>query len=238
MPGSQSQVKFWEDIWYSNYSFATLYPHLYHICKNIQVLLTEVIHSQGKCISFRRTLTEVDRQEWGSILHILSNISFTHLQDRISWRWEPTGQFSVRSLYKILNFRGEIATNSLLWWTVPIPHKIQIFMWLVCKHKILTRDVLASKGWTGSPICNFCTSHKTANHLFINCPLVKQVWFWMGKGQHYFSNWSSIEDVVNFALSLPKYDKLAFILTFSAMCWTIWKYRNELCFQNIQQKTG
>lgn len=79
---------------------------------------------------------------------------------------------------------------------------------------------------------------ESADHIFVACSLVKQVWFWMGKSQHYFTQWVTMEDVIEFALTLSKYEKQAFIMVFSAICWTIWKHRNRLCFQNAQPKFG
>lgn len=202
------------------------------------MLLTSVINTQGVCVKFRRTLVGIDQQEWASILHTISSISFTHSHDKVSWRWEPTGAFSVRSLYKILNFRGEQVAHPMLWWSIPIPHKIQIFMWLTCKYKILTKDHLKTKGWQGSIKCEFCNQEESVNHMFITCSFARQVWFWMGQCHQHFFKWSSMEDIITFAVSLPKYDKTAFLMVLSALCWTIWKHRNELCFQNVQPKTG
>jgi hypothetical protein len=181
LPGTQSTVRFWSDICHNNCTLASLYPQLYSICWDKQVLLTEIINSQGECVTFRRTLVGIDLKDWASILQLISSFSFTHSHDKIFWRWESSGTFSVRSLYKILNFRGIIPPNSRLWWDIPIPHKIQIFMWLTCQSKILTKDQLREKGWIGSASCPFCNADETVNHLFITCSLVRQVWFWMGK---------------------------------------------------------
>ena len=32
--------------------------------------------------------------------------------------------------------------------------------------------------------------------------------------------------------------KNAFLMVFSAICWTIWKHRNDLCFNKVPIKTG
>lgn len=42
---------------------------------------------------------------------------------------------------------------------------------------------------------------------------------------------------MHFACSLPKNLQMAFLLVFSALSWTIWKLRNELCFQHHTSKT-
>ena len=44
--------------------------------------------------------------------------------------------------------------------------------------------------------------------------------------------------IIIFAVTLPKHEKTAFLMVLSALCWTIWKHRDELCFQNAHLKTG
>jgi hypothetical protein len=59
----------------------------------------------------------------------------------------------------------------------------------------------------------------------------------MGKSQDQFYTWTSVADIITFALSLPKHSQTAFLIMFSALCWTIWKIRNESCFQHTKQKS-
>lgn len=105
-PGNTSTVRFWEDIWLDNRALATQFPQLYDYCVNKDVLFSEVINSQGQAVQFYDILTAVCLAEWNHILHTLSRISFTHEHDKLSWRWDNTGRFSVNTLYKFLNFRG------------------------------------------------------------------------------------------------------------------------------------
>lgn len=112
-------------------------------------------------------------------------------------------------------------------------------MWLACKRRILTKDVLQTKGWQGSPVCMFCHQLESVDHLFLTCTVAKQVWFWMGKSQFFFfTQWNTMEDIIEFSFTLSKSEQQAFLMVFSAICWTIWKHRNELCFQNAQPKSG
>lgn len=36
---------------------------------------------------------------------IISSTAFTHGDDHLSWQWNSTGQFSVKSVYIFFNFR-------------------------------------------------------------------------------------------------------------------------------------
>jgi hypothetical protein len=39
-------------------------------------------------------------------------------------------------------------------------------------------------------------------------------------------------------MSLPNNEKIAFLIVFSVICWTIWKHQNNLCFNKVPIKTG
>lgn len=77
-------------------------------------------------------------------------------------------------------------------------------MWLVAKNRILTKQNLQRKGWQGNPSSQFCGESETTSHFFIQCRLSQHIWFWMGKNQEYFREWSSIKDIIAFALTLPE----------------------------------
>lgn len=96
--GSNSQLSFWHTIWSDNCSLATRFPHLYQICSNKTVTVDEIVNSQGTVVTFRRSLGGILYNEWTDILCLISSTSFTHHLDKITWRWETSRLFTVRSL--------------------------------------------------------------------------------------------------------------------------------------------
>jgi zinc-binding in reverse transcriptase len=40
-------------------------------------------------------------------------------------------------------------------WNLKIPLKVKIFIWLALQGKMLTKDVLLCRGWSGSASCVF-----------------------------------------------------------------------------------
>jgi hypothetical protein len=60
---------------------------------------------------------------------------------------------------------------------------------------------------------------------------VRQVWFWMGICQDLIGHWTSVTDILQYTGSLLGKDRCAFGTMLSAVCWTIWKYRNEVIFK-------
>lgn len=105
-------------------------------------------------------------------------------------------------------------------------------MCLTKHNKILTKDNLNTKGCTGSPTCLFCAATKTVTHLFLKCPLIQQIWFWLGETQDYMHNWDTFEDINDFALHLPGTQRAGFLIVVSALCWVVWKYYDDIFFDN------
>lgn len=125
-----------------------------------------MINFQGQLVVVNSQLDHIQMQEWHTILYFISSISFTHNFDKIAWKWEASEIFSFRSLHKFLNFRGIAPIRPMLWWSLSIPYKIRIFMWLLTKNKILTKVKLHSKGWRGSTQCHLCSGIEDVNHFF------------------------------------------------------------------------
>ena len=110
-------------------------------------------------------------------------------------------------------------------------------MWLVMHNRILTKNNLYKKGWRGDLTCQFCHKRETITHLFLKCFVARQIWFWFGRSQQHFTDWHSISDIFEFAGTLSKNHQIAFLVIFSAICWTLWKHRNAIIFQDTSIKT-
>ena len=57
---------------------------LFVLSFNKDISLAEVIHSQGHNIKFRKTLTGCLLVDWTNLLNRISQIAFTHAQDRLA----------------------------------------------------------------------------------------------------------------------------------------------------------
>lgn len=86
--------------------------------------------------------------------HILADPEFSKRYS--SLEMAPSGQFSVHSAYEWLVFRGMIPDQAETWWNFPIPLKVKVFMSSMSNNKILTRDNLLKREWSGSQLCCFC----------------------------------------------------------------------------------
>ena len=97
---------------------------------------------------------------------------FRDRKDRLFWRWDGQGRFTVHSFYKWLEFGGIRNRDYDTVWKVKIPFKIKIFLWLVIKKRVLTRVHFSTRGWQGDISCVFCGEPETVDYLFVQCPFI------------------------------------------------------------------
>ena len=116
-------------------------------------------------------------------------------------------------------------------WGVRLPLKVKIFLWLVLKGKILTKDNLLRRGWSGDEACVFCGMDENINHLFLVCSLSKFIWNIVGCAfnlpcppvdiQQLMNNWMGCSD---------KRIRRLVIVGVVAIVWSVWRVRNTACF--------
>lgn len=156
------------------------------------------------------------------------NSRFT--EDQIYWKEEVSGDYSIRSAYRLLQAqktRWTVEDNGSWWrkiWQVKAPPKVLNLIWRALSYCLPTMVMLAQKYvpvLTVCPVCN--VAEETIIHARVTCPFANQCWQRVipdvqqefGRG---FEGW--LEKVMN---SINK-DRRAGVFT---VCWAIWKARNE-----------
>jgi hypothetical protein len=123
-----------------------------------------------------------------------------------------------------------VVTNNSYIWKIKVPLKIKVFLWLLHRQAILTKDNLVKKNWHINVMCYFSNSYETIQHLFFECALTKFIW-------------RVIE--ITFGLAIPlnikhvfselvqrmnEKDKKLLYVRMDAIFWSIWLSRNDLIF--------
>ncbi len=153
----------------------------------------------------------------------------------MGWRWCTNGAFSVKSTYKVLNDGGLRDACALKIWNLRVPAKVQIFVWLALKKRLLTTDNLAKRGWSGSELCVLCGSeNETVDHILLNCVYTRFVAWWVlgvmdheGAGDDVRSVWEKgmlrgSPGAVNVRLA-----------SVATLWWVVWDIRNKTIFQQV-----
>ena len=116
-------------------------------------------------------------------------------------------------------------------WKIKIPLKVKVFLWLLHRGVILTKDNLAKRNWNGSKLCSCCQNDETIAHLFFNCQMACLLWriisitFGLSKPNsvvHLFGTWLQ---------GLKRRQKNIMFPGLCALLWAVWLSRNDIVFQ-------
>ncbi len=165
---------------------------------------------------------------------LLSGLSPSRGTDTLRWRWDPAEAFSVRTTYTFLQDGGvKVVLFDKLWGT-KAPLKVKIFIWTALKDRILTKDNLSVRGWTGDVItCVFCgVAIETVNHLLAECTAIKALLGAQLLFKRHLCNSSTVLNLWKFCCSpggsLGRRERSIIF----ASWWSIWLERNRRIFEN------
>jgi hypothetical protein len=176
-------------------------------------------------------LGEISMQKWWknglNLWKICESIDFSPDCDALIWAYNSDGHYSTSSLYSIISYQGITPIFVPAMWSLVVPPRVHIFLWLLSNNKLMTRDNL-KKRHLGKPIsCEFCSEPETISHLFFDCIVARRSWSSVSN----FLNLqlgSDFESVARFWLANKKHWVTNSIC--AAVMWSIWKTRNSMIF--------
>jgi hypothetical protein len=171
---SGNQIRFWEDIWLGLNTLREQYPNLYYIIRMKDDTIAKVLSTVPLNISLRRSL-EANLQSWYNLVMRIAQVHLNDRPDIFRWSLKSDGQFSVSSMYSAL-LDTHIVPHNIYLWKLKIPLNIKVFLWLLYKKVILTKDNLVKRNWHGNEKCCFCNNYGTIQHLFFDWDLTKFIW--------------------------------------------------------------
>jgi hypothetical protein len=222
-------IRFWEDKWIGDSALKDQYPNLYNIVRKKSATIAYVFSTRPLNVSFRRNLVAANLQSWHNLILRIANIHLNDQSDVFRWSLKSDGQFSVSSMYQALLDSAIIPHNSHLW-KIRIPLKIKVFLWLLYRESILTKDNLVKRNWHGNDKCCFCNEYETVQHLFFKCALAKFIWriIYLISGfgpphniKHTFGAWIH---------NINSSKRQLLFAGIGAMLWGVWLSRNDVVF--------
>ncbi len=131
-----------------------------------------------------RFISPEGSRELPRLCTLVTGLSLSSSPNAISWRWCSKGRFSVQSAYRFLAFDGGDDRRVGHLWSIRVPLKVKVFLWLGARNKILTADLLSRRGWVGPSMCPLCgRDTERLEHLFFDCPYAREVWGWTLHGE-------------------------------------------------------
>jgi hypothetical protein len=81
----------------------------------------------------------------------------------------------------VVNFREITLVFVSSVWKLLSPPRVQFFLWLLSKNKLLTRDNLAKRKNISDPTCLLRSENESIIHLFFGCCISKLIWKYISK---------------------------------------------------------
>jgi hypothetical protein len=198
----------------------TQYPNLYNIVQRKNATVAEIFSTRPLNILFRRSLVAANLLSWHHLILRLADVHLREHSDIFRWSLKYDGQFSIGLMYQACLDSDIVPHNSYLW-KIKIPLKIKVFLWLLYREEILTKDNLVKSNWHGNEMCSFCNNHETIQHLFFECVLAKFIWrvFHLVSGlfapnniRHMFRSW---------VYGMNPKERQIFLVGIGAMLWAM-----------------
>jgi len=226
-----STCLFWEDNWYNN-PLSAQFPQAYSFARNKSITLQAAQASEQLTNIFSLPLSQQAFQQMQSIQQIL-NERGSQDQNKDEWHYFDThSKFKAAKAYKKLLGQQVIDPAHRWLWKSYCQPKHKVFFWLLLKDRLSTRNLLRRKQMELQSFnCVFCLANleETTQHLFWACPFAQHCWGSLHLHvlhlEDSFSNIAAIKDQLN---------NQFFMVIIILMCWTIWKVRNEMIFNNRQ----
>jgi hypothetical protein len=111
-----------------------------------------------------------------------------------------------------------------------VPPRVQLFLWLLSKNKILTQDSLDKRRRVDDHSCVFCSELETTNHFLFECVMAWRAWEVISE-VHGVQIKSSYESVAGKWMYNKWFGVVNMVSSF--VWWSMWKLRNSLCFQDV-----
>lgn len=167
-------------------------------------------------------------------------------QDGLFWH----GHNSVAQGYKWLLSNRQATSSNLLgtsvfpwkdYWKSKVPHGVLVLVWRIIWNAIPTGITLQKHhiGLGQEALCLFCGQHdETIDHIFMNCPLAKTVWFGLSQGFLVEnSGGSTVVDWINLWIQKWKRCKDVFEDAWITVLITLdvlWFYRNKCLWRAVK----
>jgi hypothetical protein len=221
--GDGRNTRFWLDVWVGDCSLKNLYPKIYHICSDQTISVGEAA-ARCWCLRFRRNLGEAEATEWRQLQATLSRQALSNQQDRVCWKVDKKGSYTVRSLYRFIVDPGCRDLRASDVWNTTLPLRIQIFLSMMFHDRLETAVQLKSRKWVRPNKCKLCGVVEDLDHLFFRCPTSQFIWCWVRDALGRVSFPTSLEEFLSGMVGDPGRDcNRTFIFLLAGVTWAIWK---------------
>ncbi|KAJ0876698.1 putative reverse transcriptase zinc-binding domain-containing protein [Helianthus annuus] len=236
------EISFWLDPWIGDVPLKDLCPSLFRLDRDKRCkVFHRLYRSSGVLVRnwdwSRQPSTGQEIVELARLYEKLDSVSFSGQSDCWSWTGSEDGIYSVGAVKNLFVAEKDVSNLYILDWCKWIPAKCNIFAWRAGLDRLPTAVAFRRRGiFLEETLCPFCSENEeTVDHIFTACSFTSVIW------QH-LSAWCrvpflyafSFKDLMEFqhysGLSGKGKEILHGLIIIG--CWSLWRRRNDLKFNN------
>jgi hypothetical protein len=187
--GNRQTTRIWEQSWIPrDHMLRALHPR----SGNPPELVADLMNEAEKSWNREQVLQHMQAPDAFPVLRI--PLSSRNIPDTWAWHYERSGNFSVRSAYRLLVdtkrrredwLEGRPGTSNTdgtkkQWcrlWKSSVPSKLKNFAWRLARNSIPTEAVRCARKMMDSSQCAICNcAEDTWRHALVDCNMAKAVW--------------------------------------------------------------
>jgi hypothetical protein len=228
--GDGRSTSFWFDHWVEDDSLASIFPALLSHVTEPNASVHMVLSSGIPIIKLQPRMSRAATLELENFLAIVGPLT---LADDSLYR--RVCKVSDKSLTVSLAYKNafcdkpDFSLAGVCWKKNFAPNKCRMFLWLNLRQRLPTNDRRFRKGLCASDRCPFCAESETSAHVFLHCPVIKQLWECLPALQICVDDCVLIKDL--WVSSENDKERNTVII---ALLWGIWKRRNCKIFRNTE----
>ncbi|KAG8473534.1 hypothetical protein CXB51_035814 [Gossypium anomalum] len=232
--GMGERIYVWGDLWISGAKIDRLQNEVSN--ENIKTV-SDLIDPVSRTWNTDLIISTFNADVAKKILQI--PLAETTYEDFQVWRGESSGEFSVRSAYKLLQEANSGPSNNYLQaetrdfyrklWNLHLPSKIKITNWRISWNYIPTLSNLKTKKVVSVAICPRCQHpEEDSNHIFRYCPTAIDVWSNLNLDWVCHNDLNSIWEWLTWTFRQRSIEQCRLIC---CGLWLIWTCRNQLVYE-------
>jgi hypothetical protein len=198
--GNGKKTPFWHAPWLQGRKPIDIAPLIFVASKRKNWKVSQALCDDAwiSKITLDNSFTEEHLSQFVDLWALISNVNLDpEVEDDISWKLTPNGQYTTKSAYELHFIGSTISPMYKTIWKAWAPPKVKFFAWLVNQGRIWTADRLAKRGWPNCGLCPLCKQHtESIDHLFVHCRFTIRIWGllkeWAGLNELHPMQWANL----------------------------------------------
>ena len=218
------------DLW-NNMVPMQAYPELFSFAKSKTITLVAGKDCPDLLSLFHLPLSNQAYAQLAQLSSDIQILTLTEEPDVWTCIWQ-SGSYSVSKAYRHLSGHAVVHPAFKRIWKSSCQSKHKAFSWLMLKDGLSTRELLRRRNMELQDYnCVLCNGliEESLCHLFIHCPFATSCWNWLQVQTYQQMDFLRNIELFKRQLQVPFFTEIIII-----MCWTIWKTKNGLIFNQIQ----